>query len=114
MILDSRGERGKMGQKNIFAHYEKNIHVTQKMFILHCRACFILLCKIFPWLWVSYFTRYTTFKNHKIFQKSSLREITLKSLVAEWLTHWVVDKWHGVQGSYRSRFFFLPYLDEIQ
>ena len=26
--------------------------------------------KIFPWLWVSYFTRYTTFKNHKIFQKS--------------------------------------------
>ena len=65
-----RGERGKMGQKNIFAHYEKNIHVTQKIFILHCRACFILLCKIFPWLWVSYFTRYTIFKNNKIFQKS--------------------------------------------
>ena len=42
-----RGERGKMGQKNIFAHYEKNIHVTQKMFILHCRACLFYFAKFF-------------------------------------------------------------------
>ena len=69
-VSHNRGERGKLGQKNGFVRYEKNIKLTYNFFVLHCRACFNLFCGIFPCLCVTYVSHYRINKNFKNFQKS--------------------------------------------